>query len=272
MLRTSIQIGAALAAGILAIANWAPAFAQGTRVQDPWPGLANQIFGTAELRDGSGLLALDMPERAEDASVVPLAVRLTLPAGDRRWMKALTLVIDENPSPVAASFAFGDKARIESLSTRVRINSYTNVHAVAELSDGKHYVVQRFVKASGGCSAPASKDVAESKAHLGEMRFREFARKPDSALHEAQLMIRHPNNSGLQMDQVTHLYVPAFFVEKLSILQGKDLILRMEGGISISENPSLRFSYIPNGTASFRAEAVDTEKDVFKGEWPPAGM
>ena len=44
------------------------------------------------------------------------------------------------------------------ISTRVRVNSYTNVHAVAELSDGKLYVVKTYVKASGGCSAPAVKD------------------------------------------------------------------------------------------------------------------
>ena len=42
----------------------------------------------------------------------------------------------------------------------------------------------------------------------------------------------------------------------------------MEGGISISEDPSIRFSYLPNGAKSFRAEAVDTDNKVFKAEWP----
>jgi sulfur-oxidizing protein SoxY len=48
-------------------------------------------------------------------------------------------------------------------------------------------------------------------------------------------------------------------------------VLVMEGGISISENPSIRFTYVPNGAASFRAQAADTEKHVFKGEWPATG-
>jgi sulfur-oxidizing protein SoxY len=139
------------------------------------------------------------------------------------------------------------------------------VHAVAELSDGKLYMVKTFVKASGGCSAPALKDAGD-KAQIGQMRFRQFEPTAASASREAQLIIRHPNNSGLQMDQVTHLYVPAYFVDELKITQGDDVILTMQGGISISENPSLRFTFVPNG-APFRAEAADTERTVYKGEW-----
>jgi len=45
------------------------------------------------------------------------------------------------------------------------------------------------------------------------------------------------------------------------------MILTMQGGISISENPNLRFTFMPNGAAVFRAEAVDTEPNVYKGEW-----
>jgi sulfur-oxidizing protein SoxY len=44
----------------------------------------------------------------------------------------------------------------------------------------------------------------------------------------------------------------------------------MEGGISISEDPNIRFAYRPNGAAVFRAEARDTEGHVFRGEWPVA--
>ena len=51
---------------------------------------------------------------------------------------------------------------MRSLSTRVRVDSYTNVHAVAELSDGQLYAAQRFVKAAGGCSAPAAKQEADA--------------------------------------------------------------------------------------------------------------
>jgi sulfur-oxidizing protein SoxY len=45
-------------------------------------------------------------------------------------------------------------------------------------------------------------------------------------------------------------------------------MLAMESGISISENPNIRFSYLPNGATTFRVEAVDTDGHVFTGEWP----
>ena len=56
-------------------------------------------------------------------------------------------------------------------------------------------------------------------------------------------MIRHPNNSGLQRDPITQYFIPAHFVQKLSIAQGDRLILAMEGGISISEDPNFRFDF-----------------------------
>jgi sulfur-oxidizing protein SoxY len=70
------------------------------------------------------------------------------------------------------------------------------------------------------------------------------------------------------MDQVTRLYTPVSFVRELRIWQGDDLVLAMDGGISISEDPNIRFDYAPNGAAAFRAEAVDTDDHVFVGEWP----
>jgi sulfur-oxidizing protein SoxY len=241
----------------------------GAQSGDPWPQIASSEFHGRQLVDGTGLLALEMPARAEDAAIVPVTMRTTLPAGDARTLRALTLIIDANPSPVAATFKVG--SGVTMISTRVRVNSYTNVHAVAELSDGKLYMVKTFVKAAGGCSAPMASNSAEAKATLGQMRFRQFT-QPDtgssSRLREAQIMIRHPNNSGLQRDQVSLLYIPLFIVNRLRVWQGDQVLLEMDGGISIAENPAIRFSYRPNGASSFRAEAVDTEGHVFKGEWP----
>ena len=257
----AIGLALCIGAGTLLAAAPAP--------EDPWPELARNIFKERPLLDGKGLLSIEMPYRAEDAAIVPVTLRTTLPAGDTRAVKAITLVIDQNPSPVAATFTVDPG--VSMISTRVRVNSYTNVHAVAELSDGALYVTQTYVKASGGCSAPAAKDTQEAKANLGLMRFRQFAAPkpaPASAPREAQIMIRHPNNSGLQMDQITHLYVPLFIVDGIRIWQGDQLLLAMEGGISISEDPNIRFAYRPNGAAKFRAEARDTEGHVFRAEWP----
>lgn len=236
---------------------------------DSWQELAENVFNGRPLADGSNLVTLEMPERAEDAAIVPVTMRTNLPPGDTRALRSITLVIDENPSPVAGTFTVGPGVTM--ISTRVRVNSYTKVHAVAELSDDKLYAVETYVKAAGGCSAPMANSEQDDVVKIGQMRFRQFTAPrtaPASAPREAQIMIRHPNNSGLQRDQVSLLYIPLFIVRQLRVWQGDQLVLEMDGGISISENPSIRFSYLPNGASAFRVEAIDTKGEIFRGEWP----
>jgi len=155
---------------------------------------------------------------------------------------------------------------VSRIATRFRVNSYTKVHVVAETSDGKLHVAERFVKASGGCSAPAGKDPAEAKANMGRMKLRQFA-MPDGR-RELQLMLRHPNHSGFQMDQITHYYTPAMFVRELTVRQGDQLLLSVAGGISLSEDPNIRFDFAANGADKFTVEAVDTDEHHFRGEFP----
>ncbi len=231
---------------------------------DPWPSLATQIFNRRHLEDGSAILGIDAPYRAEDAAVVPISIRDLRPPGGAPAISAVTLVIDQNPSPLAATFTLGSNSGIRSLSTRIRVDSYTQLHAVAEAADGRLYQAVRFIKAAGGCSAPAAKQEADS-IPLGTMRFRQFS--ADAETRQLQLMVRHPNYSGMQMDQVSRLYVPAHFVSSVRIWQGDELLLAIESGISISENPEFRFDYRPNGTTEFRAEVQDSRGQVFKQSW-----
>jgi len=237
---------------------------------DPWPGLVQDIFNNRPMNDGADVIAIEMPYRAEDAAIVPVTLRTKLSPGDSRRVLTITLVIDQNPAPMAAKFELGPDANVTEISTRVRVNNYTDVHAVAELSDGKLYVTKTYVKASGGCSAPAAKNADEAKSRLGQMRYRQFARPgqgPASGARDAQIMIGHPSNSGLQRDQVTLLYIPAFFINELRLWQDESLVLAMEGGISISEDPNIRFTYVSNGAKRFRAEARDTKGHIFEREW-----
>ena len=234
--------------------------------EDTWSSIKGDIFKDRPILDGSGLVMLDAPRRAEDSALVPIGMRVNFADDDKRTLQSLTLVIDENPAPVAGTFTIGPHSGVTSISTRVRVNNYSYVRLVAELSDGKLYGVKAFVKASGGCSAPAASNADATKSLLGQMKLRTF-RVDSGGQPEAQFMMRHPQNSGLQMDQATRLYIPPFFIENLRIWQGDDLVMTMVGGIAISEDPNIRFNYKPNGAANFRAEALDTSQQLFKDEW-----
>jgi sulfur-oxidizing protein SoxY len=271
-MRAAVRLFRTILLGVLLSAAFAPAKAADG--YDPWPGLVQDIFNNRPMNDGTDIIGIEMPARAEDASLVPVTMRSKLSPSDSRRIKTVTLVIDQNPAPMAAKFTLGPDANVSSISTRVRVNSYTDVHAVAELTDGQLYVTKIYVKASGGCSAPAAKNPEEAKAHIGQMRYRQFTQGGDGAIsgaREAQVMIGHPNNSGLQMDQVTQLYVPAFFIDELKLSQDGSLVLAVEGGISVSEDPNIRFTYVSNGAKHFKAEARDTQGHVFLHEWPVEG-
>lgn len=256
----------ALAAAALVVlwAGPAPAAAE-----DVWTDLKGDIFGDRRIEDGAARLTLEAPKRAHDAALVPIRIRTAQPKGPGDAIKAVTLVIDKNPAPVAAVFELGPESGIAALSTRVRVDSYTHVRAIAETRDGRLLMVSRFVKASGGCSAPAGKDPKAALAHMGRMKLRQFTPKPGAdGRREAQLMIRHPNHSGLQMDLLSGGYVPAHFVRKIDIHQGDKLLLSVEGAISLSEDPTVRFDYRPQGQAKLRARVEDTDENVFSGSWP----
>src|SRR5450631_2210169 len=168
--------------------------------EETWNSIKGDIFKDRPILDGSGLVVLDAPRRADDAAVVPIGMRVNFTPDDKRTLQSLTLVVDENPAPVAGRFTIGPRSGVTSISARIRVNSYSYVRLVAELSDGKLYGVKTFVKASGGCSAPAASNADATKSMLGQMKFRTF-RAEASAMPEAQIMLRHPQNSGLQMAQ-----------------------------------------------------------------------
>jgi sulfur-oxidizing protein SoxY len=256
-----------LASLALVCATGGRALAQTDQDPDVWPDLVHMFFNDEKIVEDQGLVAFEAPPRAEDAALVPVSFSAKLPEGDTRRVAKLTLVIDQNPVPLAATFTLGEKAGDTRISTRVRVNSYTNARVVAELSDGSLHMGTRFIKASGGCSAPMVKTMDEALATLGQMKFRILPATPETP-NEALLMVRHPNNSGLQMDQVTRLYTPARYIEKLAVYQGPDLVFSMAAGISISEDPNFRFTFKPNGAKMFRVEAEDTAGKKFAGAWP----
>jgi len=240
---------------------------------ETWPDLRQLIYSQRPVHDGAHFMALEAPYRAHDAAVVPIEIAIAPPPG--RKLTRFSVIIDENPAPVAAVVDVGPAlGRDIHMSTRIRIESYSNVRIVAELDDGALYQTARYVKASGGCAAPALKDADAALAAAGQMRLRVFGAREGAALDhaEAQVMVRHPQYSGFQIDQVSLLPVPAYFVEELELTQGEELVFRVEGGISLSEDPSIRFSFTPNGAERFVVRAVDTNGEEFLGSFPAAAQ
>ena len=185
-----------------------------------WQDLKHAVFGDRTVQDGAGVIALDAPGRALDAAMVPITVTLPTRRGSRRPREGrLYALVDGNPSPLAGTFHFGPAADPRSLKTRVRVDQYSCIHAVAETEDGRLFAAERFVKAAGGCSAPSLKDPKLAMSRLGQMRLRVDSEVPaeDGKPAVAQLLISHPNNNGMQMDQLTHNFIPARYIQDIAV-------------------------------------------------------
>jgi len=239
-----------------------------------WNTLKPGFFADREII-ADDVISLEAPKRAHDSAIVPIVIHAH---DDARKIKSVHLIVDKNPLPLAGVFKFSEKKRSawQSLETRIRINEYTHVRAVAELDDGSLHMTSKFVKAAGGCSAPAMADHDLALANAGKMRIllddisntdKVAASLPpdERATSEATIKISHPNNSGMQFDQISRNYIPAFFVHSIvAELDGEEL-LNVETNFSMSENPVVRFQFADAGTADkLKVFAVDSKDNRYE--------
>ncbi|MFN7023771.1 MAG: thiosulfate oxidation carrier complex protein SoxZ, partial [Pseudorhizobium sp.] len=78
---------------------------------------------------------------------------------------------------------------------------------------------------------------------------------------EATLMIRHPNFNGMQMNQLTRLYTPPRYLDKMTVVHDGQTVFDMVGDISLSTNPVFSFNFIPTGNGPMTVIASDTKGD-----------
>jgi sulfur-oxidizing protein SoxY len=230
-----------------------------------WPKVRLSLFQDRPIEEGDGsILQLEAPDRAADAAIVPLSIKTQFVQSPEKYIQKIYLIIDRNPSPIGAVFHLTPDSGRADIDTRVRIEEYTHVRAIAEMNDGKLFMTTKYVKAAGGCSAPAGKDQEAALARIGKMKFRLDDKIALNQPNVAQLMISHPNNSGLAMDQLTRLYVPAHFVRRVEVTYAGRPILIADVDFTISEDPNFRFYFVPREEGELKAEVVDTKDLEFK--------
>ena len=227
--------------------------------QQRWTELSELLFDERPMQSTQTVISIDAPKRAEDAALVPVTIR-TEPGAE---IIGTAIIIDDNPSPVAARIKFGPAGDPRQMKLRVRIDGYTNVHAVAETREGKLLQNARFVKASGGCSAPSGTSEEAAARNMGEMRMKFGSNEEMGGAPEATLMVRHPNFNGMQMNQVTRTYTPARYINAIDVSRGDQNVFAMEADISLSTNPVITFLYKPEGNLPFRVTVRDTDGNVW---------
>ena len=228
--------------------------------QARWQDLSKQIFDGKMPTTDDQAIKLDAPARAEDAALVPITITLANP----KDVKAMYLVIDDNPSPIAAHFTFGPDMDPKEIKLRVRVNTYTDMHVVAETKDGKLLETTKFVKASGGCSAPMGMSDEQAMQGMGDMKLKLAGDVTPDKPVDATLMIRHPNFNGMQMNQVTRQYTPARYIQSIDVTYNDKKVFDLATDISLASNPVIRFDLLPStAKGSLKVDVKDSQN----GQW-----
>jgi len=193
-------------------------------------------------------MSLEVPANTPDPAATPLTLRFA--DDEHRRIKRVRVFIDNNPSPLVATFDFA-ATPVTEINMRVRVDRFTSVRAIAETADGGLEMRSGWVKASGGCSVPPS---AAEGGVLGEIRVRSA---PDAK--SVQVNIRHPNASGFQIDPRTGDPIPAHYISQIHLKAAGSVLLDAQTGISLSENPALRIASDKPIPAPISVDAVDSE-------------
>ncbi len=226
-----------------------------------WPAIKDQLYAGKTINDGSKLIKLDAPDRPEDQMNVPIAVDAAFKDG--RTIKTITILVDENPTPVAAKFKFDQARPHVGLAANFRFDKVTGVRAIVEASDGELYMAERHVRFTGGqsaCSAPPNGSPEEIQANMGKMQLAPVGPRA-VASNEAQRVkftVSHPNNTGMVLDQMTLYYIPLNLMERVSIKQSGKTVVELEGSMSFSQDPTVEFDFLTDGSDELAITASDT--------------
>jgi sulfur-oxidizing protein SoxY len=236
-----------------------------------WDDIRANVFGARAIHEAGDMVRLTAPTRPTDQRAVPVEVQAAFKDG--RTIRAVTLIVDENPSPIAAVFDVGAKREHLKLATNLRLNAATDVRVIIEASDGELYMASRFVKFAGGqgaCAAPAMGSPQEIAANMGKMTLDHAQRRAAlTAIEpEARLKVSHPNHTGMVLDQLTLLYVPLRIITELEVRQGDERVFAMKGSITLSQDPAIGFDYRVNGADKMHVLVRDSDGASWEKSFP----
>ncbi|MGZ4968382.1 MAG: quinoprotein dehydrogenase-associated SoxYZ-like carrier [Methylobacter sp.] len=220
--------------------------------------LKQEFFAQQAIEESDNFIELEAPVRAEDPALVPLKVTSKIKQSKDHYIKRILVLVDNNPYPFVGDFEFSPESGKADIAMRIRVNSNSYIRAIAQTNDDKLTMTKKFVKASGGCSAPVGANLDEAMSRLGKMKFRLDSDVKVGEPTSVQLMISHPNITGMQMDQVTRFVKKSHFVKQVKVSFNDKPVLTAKTDIAISSDPNFRFYFVPEKAGDLKAEVSDT--------------
>lgn len=227
-----------------------------------WENLRQRLFASRRIETDSGKVQLIVPLRAAYGASVPVKIVSKLPQTAELYVRKMYVLVDKNPSPVAAVLDLTTELGQADFETRLRVDEYSHVRVISELSDGSLHMDSRYVKTSGGCSAPPNRDAL----HLvGKTVFKLPEPARMNAVTAADVTVLHPNDTGFELNNQTVMFIPPHFVRSIKVSYDQRKLFDAELDFSVSENPTFRFNFVPHARGELSAEVEDSKDGRFSG-------
>ena len=120
--------------------------------EEPVDATMKRLFGGRAIKDGSSAIKLELPIIAENGAVVPVSVEVSAKLSPQGYVKTIYIISDKDRRPMNAKFSLSPTMGQAFVGTNLRLGETTDVHAVAELSDGTLLMAKQEVKVTvAGC-------------------------------------------------------------------------------------------------------------------------
>jgi len=247
--------------GLIASLCITSAQANAEAIDKYWQGMAKTYFPNAVIEESS-LIKITAPIRAENGAQVPFTFSIDYPMNEGSYIKSVSVIADANPVPMVAAYNFNANSGKAEVTTRIRLETDSYVHVVAETSDGKFLMNKAPIRAAGGCGGTIGGDEQLARQAAGKMKL-SVKSGEDASLQMAHLLIKHPMYTGLQRDLVSQGFRPAFFINKVIAKYNDQVVFNADTNIGVSEDPNIQFPFRAAQSGKLTVLITDNEGKQF---------
>ena len=154
--RISVLMRVVLAGGLLLVLATGQQVFAAHPGDEAWAELRSALFADRPIMPGQGVISLEAPYRAQDAAIVPISMVAEIPQSPQRYIKALTLIIDNNPAPVAAVFQLSPRSGTATRITNIDAKRFTAIPPAGCRFLPRPLLFQRYTLETGrhrGCGS-----------------------------------------------------------------------------------------------------------------------
>jgi sulfur-oxidizing protein SoxY len=199
-----------------------------------WQALARDFYGRQAIGEVDEKLMSPRPRRRARPIRRHAVVTIRFGHAAAGKVKQVRLIIDHNPSPRAATMQLEQGVPIDEIELRIASTAPRPCARSRSSDDGSLEMRSRLGQRQRRLFVAAGRGGAGA---LGDIRFRAGA--DGKAL---QVSLRHPNNSGFQIDPVSGDADSAALCPAHAPALRRKTLFDADTGISLAENPTVRIA------------------------------